>query len=110
MSSLSIHVLMALMRLPCLDYCKQCCYENWCAYIFFFFFIYSTFWLCWVFVASCRLSLIAENGVYPPVEVPRLPTVVASLLQSTDSRVLAQQLWRTDLIALRLVGSSQIRS
>ena len=53
--------------------------ENWCACIFFFFFIYSYVWLCWVFVASCRLSLIAENGVYPLVEVPRLLTVVASL-------------------------------
>ena len=46
----------------------------------FFFFIYSYFWLCWVFVASCRLSLIAENGVYLLAEVSRLLTVVASLV------------------------------
>jgi len=38
------------------------------------------FWLCWVFVASCRLSLIAENGVYLLAEVSRLLTVVASLV------------------------------
>ena len=47
---------------------------------FFFFLMHSYFWLGSVFVASCRLSLIAENGVYPLVEVPRLLTVVASLL------------------------------
>ena len=29
------------------------------------------FWLCWVFVATCRLSLVAASGGYSLVEVSR---------------------------------------
>ena len=63
----------------------------------FFFLMHSYFWLCSVFVASCRLSLIAENGVHPLVEVPRLLTVVASLLaehrlQSVGSVIVVHRL------------------
>ena len=56
--------------------------------------IYSVpFWLCWVFIAMCRLliaaaSLIAENGLW---------------------RVWAQYLWYTGLVALQHVGSSWTR-
>ena len=40
------------------------------------------FWLCWVFIAVFRLSLVAVSGVSFPAAVPRL-----LLLQSTGSRV-----------------------
>ena len=39
--------------LPCLGYCKQCCYEHWGAciflnYCFHFFQIYAQEWNCWI--------------------------------------------------------------
>ena len=51
--------------------------------IFFFFesnlFLY--FWLHWVFVASCRLSLVTASGGCSLVAVLRLLMVVASLVE-----------------------------
>ena len=41
----------------------------------FYLFIY---WLCWVFVATCRLSLVVASGGYSPVVVLRLLTAGAS--------------------------------
>ena len=38
------------------------------------------FWLCWVFVAACWLSLVAVSGGYSLVAVCRLLVVGASLL------------------------------
>ena len=38
------------------------------------------FWLCWVFVTSHRLSLVAASGVYYLIVEPRLLIAVASLL------------------------------
>ena len=42
------------------------------------FVIYS--WLCWVFIAACRLSLVAGSGNCSPVMGRRLFNVVASLV------------------------------
>ena len=36
-------------------------------------------WMCWVFVAVSRLSLVVASGGYPLVVMLRLLTVVASL-------------------------------
>ena len=44
-------------------------------HLFFF------FWLCWVFAAVCRLSLVAVSRGYSPAAVLRLLTVVASLVE-----------------------------
>ena len=38
------------------------------------------FWLCWVFVAVCGLSPVAESRGYALVAVCRLLTTVASLV------------------------------
>ena len=38
------------------------------------------FWLCWVFVAACGLSLVAASGGLLFVVVHRLLTVVASFV------------------------------
>ena len=46
-------------------------------YLFIYLFIY--FWLCWVFVAVHRLSLVAASGGYSVV-VRRLLIMVASLV------------------------------
>ena len=43
-------------------------------------FIY--FWLHWVLVATCRLSLVAESGGYSLVVVHWLLIVVASLVDN----------------------------
>lgn len=41
---------------------------------------------CWVFVAACGLSLVAERG-HSPDAVRRLLIVVASLISSTGPRM-----------------------
>ena len=38
------------------------------------------FWLCWVFAAACRLSLIVTSRVYSPAAVHWLLTAVAALI------------------------------
>ena len=43
-------------------------------------FIYL-FWLCWVFVAACRLSLVLESGAYSLVTIHGLLIAVASLVE-----------------------------
>ena len=47
---------------------------------FFFFLIFIYFWLCWVFVAVSRLSLVAASAVYSLVEVHGFLIVVASFV------------------------------
>ena len=78
------------------------------------------FWLCWVFVAVCRLSLAAVNGGYSLVVVSRSYSscrVRAShrggfswclLLQSTGSRVcgLNSYVWCMGSLASQHVGST----
>ena len=51
-------------------------------------FTYFIFWLCWVFIAACELSLVVASGGYSLVVVFWLLIAVASnLLWSTGSRV-----------------------
>ena len=45
-----------------------------------FIYLYVYFWLCWIFVAACRLFLIAESRDYCLVAVHRLLIAVASLV------------------------------
>ena len=87
--------------------------------LFFFMFIY--FWLYWVFVAVCGLSLLAASGGNSLVAGHGLLTVVASVVehglkalrlqlsQLTSSRSWAGFLQRTNFIAPQHVGSSQTR-
>ena len=45
------------------------------------YFIYLfVFWLCWVFIAVCRLSLVAVSWGHPAIVVPALLIEVASLV------------------------------
>ena len=58
--------------------------RNGCSFFLFFknLFIYAfNFWLCWVFVAGCRLSLVVVSGSYSLIAVCRLPVAVASLVE-----------------------------
>ena len=94
----------------------------------FILFIY--FWLHWVFVAVCGLSLVAESGGHSSLQCPGFSLRWLLLLRSTGSRhagvsscgtraqqlwlvgsrVQAQQLWHTGLVAPRHVGSSRTRA
>ena len=51
------------------------------SFFFFFNLFFKNFWLCWVFVAAHRLSLVAESGGYSS-----LGCAGFSLLWSTGSR------------------------
>ena len=100
-------------------------------YIFFIYinlFIY--FWLHWVFVAARGLSLVAASGGYSSLWCMGFSLQWLLLLRSTGSRrvgfsscgmwaqqlwlagsrVQAQQLWRTGLVAPWHVGSSRDRA
>ena len=99
-------------------------------YFFNLFILFIQFWLCWVFVAGCGLSLVAASGGYSPLQCTGFSLRWLLLLQSTGSRCVgfsscdtwaqqlwhvgsraqAQQLWRTGLVAPRHVGSSQSRA
>ena len=50
--------------------------------LFFFF----SFWLCWVFVAACRLSLFAASGVYSSLRCVGFSLQWLLLLRSIGSR------------------------
>ena len=91
-------------------------------------FIY--FWLRWVFVAACRLSLVAASGGYSSLRYAGFSLQWLLLLRSMGSRhagfsscgmwaqqlwltgfrAQAQQLWRMGLVAPQHVGSSQTRA
>ena len=49
-----------------------------CFLVFFFFLILFIYWLCWVFIAVCRLSLVAVSWDYSSSLVHGLLIVVAS--------------------------------
>ena len=46
----------------------------------YYFFFFNLFWLCWVFVAARRLSLVAASGGYCLVLLPGLLVAMASFV------------------------------
>ena len=56
------------------------------------------FWLCWVFVAVCRLSVVAASRGHSLVVVHRLPIAVASLVVEHG----LQSAWASVISVLRL--------
>ena len=99
-------------------------------YIFLNFYLFIYFWLRWVFVAVCRLSLVAARGGCSSLWCTGFSLQWLLLLYSTGSRhagfsscgawtqqlwltgtrVQAQQLWSMGLVALWHVGSSWTRA
>ena len=83
----------------------------------FFFNKFPYFWLHWVFVAVCRLSLVAAGWGYSSLQYAGFSLQWLLLLRSTGSRHVglsscgtrAQQLWSTGLVAPWHVGSSWTR-
>ena len=57
-------------------------------YSFFknFVYLFIYFWLCWVFVAACRLSLVAASGGHSSSRCAGLSLSRPLLLRSTGSR------------------------
>ena len=50
----------AALSFPVVFHPGELCF---CGFFFFFlFFILNYFWLCWIVVAACRLSLVAASG------------------------------------------------
>ena len=81
------------------------------AFIYFYLFIFKFyFWLCWVFIAVHRLSLVAASGGCSSLPCVGFSLWWLLLLWSTGSRAWAQQLWRRGLVAPWLVGSSRTRA
>ena len=98
-------------------------------FIFFLIYLFINFWLHWVFVAPCRLSLVVASGGYSSLQCMDFSLWWLLLLRSmgsrhegfsscgtraqqlwlVGSRAQAQQLWRTGLVAPWHVGSSWIR-
>ena len=58
------------------------------AFSFLFYFIIYLFiyWLCWVFVAACGLSLVAASGGYSLLQCVGFSLRWLLLLRSTGSR------------------------
>ena len=75
------------------------------------------FWLCWVFVAACRLSLVAVSVGYSSLSCMGISLQWLLLLPGTGSRLTgfsscsswAQKLRCTGLVVPQNVGSSQTR-
>ena len=82
--------------------------------VFLFFF----FWLCWVFVAAHRLSLVVASGGYSSLRCTGFSLRWLLLLRSMGTRHVgfsscgawAQWLWCMGLVAPRHVGSSWTRA
>ena len=62
------------------------CQVEFRLYSFIYLFILFIFWLCWVFVAVCRLSLVAANGAYSSLWHVGFSLQCLLLLWSTGSR------------------------
>ena len=108
--------------------------EHWtsrpCGSFFPFFFFSIYFWLHWVFIAERQLSLAVASGGYSSLRCTGFSLRWLLLLRSTGSRrvgfstcstwarqlwlagsrVQAQQLWCTGLVAPQHVGSSRTRA
>ena len=122
-------------RILCLNFlfCLKILFRHY-VFIFktlllFIFKIFIYFWLCWVFIAACGLSLVAASKGYSSLQCVGFSLRWLLLLQSTgsrnvgfsscgmwapqlwcaDSRAQAQQLWHTGLVAPGRVGSSRTR-
>ena len=59
-----------------------------CIYLFVCLFVclFIYFWLCWVFIAVCGLSLVAASGGYSSLRCTGFSLWWLLLLRSTDSR------------------------
>ena len=67
----------------------QCTSDFDVRFIYFFkkyFYLFIYFWLCWVFIATCGLSLVVASGSYSSLRCTGFSLQWLLLLQSTGSR------------------------
>ena len=57
-----------------------------CFYYYYFYLFIFNFWLRWVFIAACRLSLVAASGVYSSLQCTGFSLRWLLLLRSMGSR------------------------
>ena len=72
---------------------------------FFFFFLINLliyFWLSWVFVAACRISLVAASGGYSSLRCVGFSLRRLLLLRTTGSRHTGFSSWGSRALELRL--------
>ena len=99
-------------------------------YVCMYFYKFIYFWLRWVFVAACRLSLVVASRGYSLLRCTGFSLRWLLLLRSmgskctgfsscgtwaqqlwlAGSRAQVQELWHTGLVAPRHVGSSRTRA
>ena len=99
-------------------------------FLVYFIYLFIYFWLRWVFLAACGLSLVAASGGYSSLWCAGFSLLWLLLLRSTGSkctgfsscgtwaqqlwlagsRAQVQELWHTGLVAPRHVGSSRTRA
>ena len=96
-------------RMNCLLKEAYCVWGNVPGILFLNFYLLIYFWLCWVLVAACRLSLFVTSGATFFLWYADFSLQWLLLLQSMGSRAQAQQLWCTGLGAMQHVRSSQNR-
>ena len=97
--SLSIHICIYIVFW---NSCHACHTILNCYCLLFFFLFLFIYWLCWVFVAPCGLSLVVASGGYSLLRCAGF-SLWWFLLWSMGSR-------HVGLVALRHVGSSWTRA
>ena len=79
------------------------------AFLLYYWYSVDFFWLYWIFVARCRLSLVSVSWDHSPVAVHQLLIVVASVVRENGFRSTVSGVVPRDLAALWHVGSSRTR-
>ena len=72
----------------CISSLKKCLFKSFAYFLkkIYLFILFICFWLCWVFLAACVLSLVAASGGYSLLQCVDFSLRWLLLLRSTGSR------------------------
>ena len=81
------HLFMYLSTI-CISSLKKCLFKSFAYFLkkIYLFILFICFWLCWVFLAACVLSLVAASGGYSLLQCVDFSLRWLLLLRSTGSR------------------------